>query len=321
MALAEDIRDDVTFGTLGGNAPLLELAGRITPDRMRTLQRLLVAGLESAAERLREMAGLEVRVSLADLHVAAPAHLDADPRMQAVARIDANGTGEAAGFLLERECIDLLVEVLLGGGAPGRAPVPQRAPSGFDLTVAEAGVKALAEGLQEAFAGALPFALVPESPRSGDAVRHFAALEEEAVIATFTLAAADEEGRLHLLLPAAVAAALKPCRLQATGRRPDPQWQQIMDARLRSTTVTCATVLDGGDMMLSEIAGLKEGDVLWLKTPPDAKARFTCDGETLFTGELGQSEGYFTLRIEDEEASTRAFLEEMAQRRMLGDQP
>ena len=320
MSLAEDIRDDAALGSLGGNAPLLELSGRITPDKMRTLQRILTAGMETATERLEEMAGIQFRLSLADLHVAAPSSLEIAPQDQAVARIDANGAGEAAGFLLERPCIDLFVETLLGGGAPGRAPVPERPLSGFDLAVAEAGVKAFAESLQGAFAGALPFALVPESPRSGDAVEHFAAIEEEAVIATFTLAAAGEEGRLHLLLPTAVAAALKPCRLQAAGRRPDPHWQQIMDARLRSTTVTCATVLDGGDMMLSEIAGLKEGDVLWLKTPPDAKARFTCDGETLFTGELGQSEGFFTIRIEDEEASTRAFLEEMAQRRMLGGQ-
>ncbi len=319
MSLAEDIRDAAASSRIGGNAALLEMAGRLTPDRLRTLQRLLSAGLEAAAERLEEMAGLTIRLSLADLQVAAPAAVIADPAEQAVARIEANGAGEAAGFVLERPCIDLFVEVLLGGGAPGRAPVPERPLSGFDLAVAEAGVKAFAESLQGAFAGALPFALVPEAPRTGDVVEHFAAIDEEAAIATFTLAAAGEEGRLHLLLPTAAVAALKPCRVQAGARRPDPHWQQVMDARLRATTVTCATVLDGGDMMLSEIAGLREGDVLWLKTPPDSRARFTCDGETLFTGELGQSEGFFTIRIEEETSGTRAFLEEMAQRRMLGD--
>jgi flagellar motor switch protein FliM len=319
MSLAEDIRDDTPVAALGGNAPLLEMAGRITPDKLRTLQRILAAATEELAKRLQELAGLEFRIRLADLRVARPATLELSAQNSAVATYDAAGAGEAAGFVLDRGALDLFVETLLGGGAPGRAPAGERPVSGFDLAIAGLAVDHFAEVLQEAFAGALPFAIRPGPLQSGEHVELFVALEEEAVIASLALVAAGEEGEMHVLLPTPVAASLRPCRLQAAGRRPDPHWQQIMDARLRATAVTCAAVLDGGDMRLSEIAGLNEGDVLWLKTPPDARARFTCDGETLFTGELGQSEGFFTIRIEEEEASTRAFLEEMAQRRMLGE--
>ncbi len=297
----------------GGNAVLLTGAGRIPPEKMRSLARLLKETAVQMREALEEVAGLRFEFMEEDLRLTTPADLGIKPGAWAASTFDAGAHGHPAALLFDRAAVDLIVETFLGGGAEGRAPSAERPFSAFDLLLAGQAAKIMTQTLNEILGKAAGLQMNPEAADADLTVRELSQDTRPVVAWMARFSAADEEGRLLLVLPAALAQALKPCRLaQSEAEHVDPHWRRALDARLAETGIACAAVLDGGDMPLDAVARLAVGDILWLKTTPDTPVRFVCDGETLFTCELGQEHGFFSLQLLGTEPGTRDFLAGLA---------
>jgi flagellar motor switch protein FliM len=58
-------------------------------------------------------------------------------------------------------------------------------------------------------------------------------------------------------------------------------------------------VIEERQLTLADIAGLQTGQVLVLQANAKTKVKLECNAEPLFLSDLGQAEGFYTLRIVD----------------------
>ena len=79
----------------------------------------------------------------------------------------------------------------------------------------------------------------------------------------------------------------------------DPTWTRQMRQEVQRTGVTVRAVLEEDDFTLGKIAELKVGQVLKLQSTPRSRIKLESNHQPLFWCHLGQSEGFYTVRIDE----------------------
>jgi len=122
-----------------------------------------------------------------------------------------------------------------------------------------------------------------------------------AVMAQLIARVCDSDGRLFVIVPQS---ALAPFRKELERERlaephePDPIWTQRLLAQVGRADVRLDAVLDGPCLTLNAIAELSERQILRLPATSETLLSLESMGQPLFRCKLGQSNGSFTVRIE-----------------------
>ena len=81
-------------------------------------------------------------------------------------------------------------------------------------------------------------------------------------------------------------------------------WSTRMQSSLVLAEVQLRAVMNRPDMALEELSSLKVGDVVEFGDAKSATVLLECEGETLFTGQVGQKDGQFAVHVVSEVAAS-----------------
>ncbi len=79
----------------------------------------------------------------------------------------------------------------------------------------------------------------------------------------------------------------------------DPRWTKQIESEVSKADVVVQAILEEEGFTLGDIADLKVGNILHLKSTPKSRVKLECNAEPLFWCHLGQAEGKYTLRVDD----------------------
>jgi len=138
-----------------------------------------------------------------------------------------------------------------------------------------------------------------------------------AITAKFLLQALNRGGEMFVIIPQS---ALTPLRQalsrttpqESTGR--DPKWAQQIRGEVNRTNVKVRAILEERPFPLGDIANFKVGQVIKLQATPRSRIKLESNDQPLFWCHLGQSEGSYVLRVDDQINQNQEFLDDILPR-------
>jgi len=202
----------------------------------------------------------------------------------------------------DRDFIFSLIEVLFGSDG-SEPPIEEgRSFSNIEIRVAHAVFEQVARALQTSFA------LVADAQfkfERSETRMDFAVIGRRnnlAIAAKFLLQAINRGGEMFVIMPQS---ALTPIRqalarvISGESNARDPNWTRQMRQEIQRTGVTVRAVIEEDDYDLGKISNLRVGQVLKLQATPRSRLKIESNHQPLFWCHLGQSEGFYTVRIDE----------------------
>jgi flagellar motor switch protein FliM len=291
QAVKSDLRDK-----------LLDAAG-LSLDQLPMLQVIFDRVSSYCAESLRHLAATQPYYSLSNVETGRIGDLLEMYEGNALAgvfHVPEWDNHVIVGF--DRDFIFSLIEILFGSDG-SEAPIEDaRGFSNIEIRVAHAVFDQVAKALQTSFA------LVTDAHfkfERSETRMDFAVIGRRnnlAIAAKFLLQAINRGGEMFVIMPQS---ALTPLRQslsrvmtgESTSR--DPNWTNQMRQEIQRTGVTVRAVLEEDDYDLGKISTLKVGQVLKLQSTPRSRIKLESNHQPLFWAHLGQSEGFYTVRIDE----------------------
>ncbi|MGY2047692.1 flagellar motor switch protein FliM [Methylobacterium sp. JK268] len=213
---------------------------------------------------------------------------------------------------LDRDFVFTMVEVLLG--ADGSEPPVEEARnfSSIELRIAQMTMEQIGKALESAFSLVSVATLKLERTETRMDFAIIGRRSNKAVAAKFLLQALNRGGEMFLIIPQSV---LNPMRqalskvLTGESTSRDPRWERQISTEVKKTEVTLHAVLEERTLTLGEIANLKVGQVLTLDATPKSRVKLESKDEPLFWCQVGQANGTYVLRIEDEIDQDKEFMD------------
>jgi flagellar motor switch protein FliM len=215
---------------------------------------------------------------------------------------------------LEHEFVFALVEALFGGDGGESMVIEKRQLSNIELRLAKKAFDLFAQALQSAFATVcetifklerietrLDFVTI--APRTAFGVR-----------AKLILRILGREGNMFLLIPQTALNSIRQDLVRDVSAEisvRDPRWAKQMQSEIGQTEVIIRGVIEQRHFSLKDIATLKIGQVLTLEATAKTQVKLECNGEFLFWCDLGQADGFYTLRVEDFISREQEFMDDM----------
>jgi flagellar motor switch protein FliM len=91
----------------------------------------------------------------------------------------------------------------------------------------------------------------------------------------------------------------------------DPRWAMQMKSRLGRTEVTLRAVIEERQFTLADIANLRVGNIFKLHATPQSRVRLECKNQPLFWCQLGQGDGLYTVRVEENVDQEQEFIDDI----------
>lgn len=215
---------------------------------------------------------------------------------------DAPGWSTPIGLQFDHRFISVVVEACFGGGGDDPQLTNRDSLSPIESSIAEAITEQVAQAITAGFATVLPTEVVLEPIRPKPDLTLLGKPGVPILAATLVLHGIGQPAELEILIPQA---ALRPFRdrlaggLDETDPVPDHQWSERLEAEVGRATMQVEASIGLPSMTLGDIARLQVGQVLALPTGARSKVFLGCGADELFRCELGQSAGFYTVRIED----------------------
>lgn len=203
---------------------------------------------------------------------------------------------------LDHDFVFALADALFGGDG-SEQPVPEKRPlSNIELRLAEKAIDLVSKALQDSFAPVSEttfkldrietrFDFVVIAPRTAFGVR-----------AKIKVQIMGRDINMFILIPQtalnSVRQELERDASAATSVR-DPRWSRQIQGEIGRTEVSVHGVIEERQFTLADIAGLRAGQVLILQANAQTKVKLECNAAPLFWCDLGQAEGFYTLRVDD----------------------
>ena len=203
---------------------------------------------------------------------------------------------------LEHEFVFALAEALFGGDGRESTVIEKRQLSNIELRLGKKAFDLFAQALQNAFATVcetifkldrvetrLDFVTI--APRTAFGVR-----------ARFTLRILGREGNMFVLIPQTALNSVRQDLARDVAAEisvRDPRWAKQIQSEIGQTEVTIRGVIEQRHFSLEDITTLKIGQVLTLEATAKTRVKLECNAEFLFWCDLGQADGYYTLRVKD----------------------
>jgi len=218
---------------------------------------------------------------------------------------------------LQHDLVFALAEALFGGDG-GEAPViEKRQLSNIELRLAKKAFELFARALRNSFAAVCE--TVFELDRIETRLDFVAIAPRSAfgVKAKLKLRMLGRESDMFVLIPQT---ALNSVRqdlvrdLSAEMSVRDPRWTKQIQSEIGQTEISIRGVIEERHFSLEDIAGLQIGHVLTLQATAKTRVKLECNAEPLFWCDLGQADGFYTLRVEDSVDRERELIDDILPR-------
>jgi flagellar motor switch protein FliM len=122
------------------------------------------------------------------------------------------------------------------------------------------------------------------------------------ILAELQFEAFDRRGGISLVIPQQALQSIRQDLAREPEEEPvaaDPGWTKLFENQVTRAEVHVRAVIEERHLTLADIAAIQVGGVLPLQATPRSLVRLECNDQLLFWCELGQANGYYTVRIED----------------------
>jgi flagellar motor switch protein FliM len=204
-------------------------------------------------------------------------------------------------IVLERDFVFTLIEAMLGSEG-NDAPYKEVRPlSTIERGVATSFAEIAAEALNRVISpmSMADFQIEKVDTRLGSVV--LGGRGEAAVLARLGVEALGCTGEMSLILPRVAIERLRPHLAKTPAalesKLIDPKWtRQFEDRVTRAEVAVCASI-DVHGFSLRDIVALVPGQIITLGDQAQRQVALASEEEPLFTCELGQSDGFYSIRI------------------------
>ncbi len=201
---------------------------------------------------------------------------------------------------LERRLMFAITEAMFGGEGT-EAPFEAARPfTALEMRIGRAVCEFAAKSLEKAFAAIHEISLEPERTETALEFTTLGQTSMMMIHAQILLQVLDQGGLMYVLIPQS---SLNPIRQKLERERKplpssfDPRWTHALHHRISTTEVQVNAYIEGRDMRLSELVKLKPGATIELEGS-GKDIILECEGDRLFRGHLGQSQGYFAITVD-----------------------
>lgn len=206
------------------------------------------------------------------------------------------------GIYFDRALVSAVVEAFFGGvGEEAQAPEPTHL-SPIETRIAEVIAEQAIKAMSAGFADVLPTSFSLEPLRAEPDASPLGKPGTAVLVAALVLRGIGRQSELDIAIPRAALEAFKD-RLTAAPRvedaASDPEWSDRFEAEISRTNMRLQAIIAVPTMNLRDLADLRRGHVLALPAGAKANVGLSCAGDPLFRCELGQSAGFYTVRIEE----------------------
>jgi flagellar motor switch protein FliM len=215
---------------------------------------------------------------------------------------------------LEHGFVFALSEALFGGDGTEAPVTEKRQLSNIELRLGEKAIDLCAKALQSAFSTAceavfkldrietrVDFVVI--APRTAFGVR-----------AKLKVRILGRDSTVFILIPQA---ALNSVRqdlardLSAEMSVRDPRWTKQIHSEIGRTEVALRGIIEERHFVLEDMASLAPGQILPLQATAKTRVKLECNAEPLFWCDLGQAEGFYTLRISEFVDQEQEFIDDL----------
>jgi flagellar motor switch protein FliM len=217
--------------------------------------------------------------------------------------LQAPGWNTRVGVCFDRVFVCTMVEALFGGGGEDLAESANAPFSPVDLQIAEVIARQVGDAMAAGFAKRLPSSFKPAGLQWAKLDPSFLGKPNATVvIGTLQLATLGGTVTLDVLVPLAAIMVFADELAREGDGDPvydDPRWSQRLETEVSRATMHLTATVDLEPMTLGAIASLREGQLLELPRGAGQRIRLLCGKDVLFRCDLGQSDGFYTLRVKD----------------------
>lgn len=217
----------------------------------------------------------------------------------------------------DRDFVFTMMEVLFGSDGSEPPVEDERNFSNIEIRVAQLLFEQMSKALRASFSlvSDTTFQFERQETRMDFAV--IGRSNNMAITAKFLLQALNRGGEMFVIIPQS---ALTPLRqvlsrttpAESTGR--DPKWAQQIRGEVNRTSVKVRAILEERPLPLGDVANFKVGQVLKLQATPRSRVKLESAEQPLFWCNLGQSEGSYVLRIDEQIDPAQEFINDILPR-------
>ena len=224
------------------------------------------------------------------------------PKGSVFVMVQAPGWNTPLALQFDFGVVSVMIEALFGSGEEV-AEIPTRATlSAVESRIAELIVKEVCDALTAGFAGILPTSFAPQPIRAKPDPSLIGKPSAAVLVATLLVRAVGTQVEIDIAVPQAALDAFSD-RLSVGPAHSslgiDPRWTEKLEIEISRARMALTARLDLPQMTLREIARLAPGQVLTFATDVGQDVKLSCGKDDLFRCDLGQSNGYYTLRVGD----------------------
>ena len=271
-------------------------------ETMPGLRTALAAVGEAWSASFATLSSLPTEIGFTSLETARAAESQERRPGALLAVVEAAGWDATCALRFDRLFVAAAIEALFGGEEGSEEPGLDQPPSPLELRIVESIAVQATEALTAAFGASAPTTFTVDRLLTKADLGFLGNPGDLLAVATFDLKALGRTVQCDLLIPHAV---LTPLAASFTGlpsrdtRPHDASWSDKLGFEIGLAQLPLQALIEGPSMSLGAVAALHPGQVLALSAGAGQQVLLHCAGSPLFRCDLGQADGFYTLRVQD----------------------
>jgi flagellar motor switch protein FliM len=207
-----------------------------------------------------------------------------------------------------------MAEALFGGDGSEASIQEDRAPSNIEMRIAQSICDRVAKSMQASFSAAVETSLKFETLETRMDFAVIVPRNTFSIITTVNLQILDRSGEMYIVLPQPALNTIRPSLASDSTKDTvarDPRWVRQMQNEVTRAEVKVQGLIEERQFTLGDIANLRVGQTLRLQATTKTRVKLECNNQDLFWCQLGQAEGFYTLRIDEAVDKDQDFMDEI----------
>jgi flagellar motor switch protein FliM len=207
-----------------------------------------------------------------------------------------------------------MAEALFGGDGSEPSVQEDRHPSNIEMRIAQSIVDRVAKSMQASFSAVVETSLKFETLETRMDFAVIVPRNTFSIISTVNLQILDRSGEMYIVLPQPALNTIRPSLANDSTKDAvarDPRWVRQMQNEITKAEVKVQGVIEERQFTLGDIANLRVGQTLRLQATTKTRVKLECNAQDLFWCQLGQAEGFYTLRVDEAVDKDQDFMDEI----------